>query len=166
VKSSVVFSAVLSSEEATVAAGRNLASAMIRIGCDSLIVHLTGDLGAGKTTFARGFLRELGHTGRVPSPTYTLIEPYSLTPYRVYHIDLYRLSEGSEVIELALFELVEPGAVILIEWPERGAGRIPSADLEVQLGVLADGRAVRLVSHSDLGRSVLEAAKQDVRPDM
>jgi tRNA threonylcarbamoyladenosine biosynthesis protein TsaE len=105
-----------------------------------LIIELNGELGAGKTTFVGGFLRALGVVGAVRSPTYTLIEPYDLSNavggtsvLRVYHLDLYRLSNATELEMLALRDLLEPGAVLLVEWAERGRGALPDADLVIQL---------------------------------
>jgi tRNA threonylcarbamoyladenosine biosynthesis protein TsaE len=159
-------SAILRSEADTVAAGRRLAAATAQARPESLIVYLKGDLGAGKTTFVRGFLRELGHAGRVPSPTYTLIEPYRWPEGRIYHIDLYRLNNSLEVSELALDELAEPGTVVLIEWPERGAGQIPGADLEVRLEMIPGGRAIEWVPHSGRGEAVLRERVDDVGTNM
>ncbi len=100
------------------------------------LVFLEGGLGAGKTTFARAFLRALGVAGTVRSPTYTLIEPYDLTGMfsgrRVLHLDLYRLSAPDELDDLGLRDEFEQ-ALILIEWPERGAGALPMPDLVLSL---------------------------------
>lgn len=138
----------LDSEEATIAAGAELACSVRAGSIDSLVVHLVGDLGAGKTTFVRGFLRGLGHVDRVPSPTYTLIEPYEVADYAVSHIDLYRLRSPDDVEALALGELCGTGRIMLVEWPEKGANRLPPADLRIELAVDGTGRALRLVGLS------------------
>ena len=130
----------LDSPEATVEAGRALAAAMRALEMDQLIIFLVGDLGAGKTTFARGFLRGWGHAGRVPSPTYTIIEPYELESAAIYHIDLYRLADPGETDDLGLSELPGPGVVMLIEWPERAGDRLPGVDLTIALQVTGDDR--------------------------
>lgn len=97
------------------------------------VIHLAGDLGAGKTTLARGFLRGLGHAGPVKSPTYSLLEPYDTPGGRVLHLDLYRLADPDEAAWLGLADHQEDGVRLLVEWPERGAGWVPRADLVVLL---------------------------------
>jgi tRNA threonylcarbamoyladenosine biosynthesis protein TsaE len=134
----------LNSTEETEAAGGRLAQTIREQGIEALVIYLSGDLGAGKTTFARGFLRALGHAGRVPSPTYTLIEPYELAGYAVSHIDLYRLRSPGEVGALALEELGGNGTIMLIEWPEKGGPLVPPADLKIELEIEARGRTLSL----------------------
>ena len=92
----------------------------------SLIVYLKGDLGAGKTTLVRGFLRGLGYKGTVKSPTYTLIEPYRIAGKSICHLDLYRLADAEELEYLGVRDLLQEETVLLIEWPERGEGVLPS----------------------------------------
>ena len=135
----------LNSTEETMAAGSRLAQTIRERGIEALVIYLHGDLGAGKTTFARGFLRGLGHTGRVPSPTYTLIEPYELAGYAVSHIDLYRLQSPGEAGALALEELSGNGTIMLIEWPEKGGHSLPPADLEIELEIDPRGRVLRMI---------------------
>ena len=108
------------------------------------IIYLQGELGAGKTTLARGLLRALGHTGKVRSPTYTLIEPYLLESGAVYHLDLYRLGDAHELEDLGLRDLLAEQALLLVEWPERGAGVLPEADLRISIEHREKGREVRL----------------------
>lgn len=104
------------------------------------VVYLQGDLGAGKTTLARACLRALGEVGAVKSPTYTLVEPYSLGPLRILHMDLYRLSEPEELYGLGVFD--EPPTLCwwLVEWPEKGGALLPPASLEIQLQAQGQGR--------------------------
>jgi len=107
------------------------------------LIFLEGDLGAGKTTLVRGFLEARGYTGRVKSPTYTLIEPYELSDGRLYHLDLYRLGHPEELEYLGLREMLEEDAVLLVEWPQRGAGWLPEPDLVVRLEYAGQGTARR-----------------------
>ena len=99
-----------------------------------LLVGLEGDLGTGKTTFARGFLRRLGIVGSIRSPTYTLIEPYDTGGRAVYHLDLYRLTDPQELELIGIRDLLAGTALLLVEWPERGGGVLPRADLTLQIG--------------------------------
>jgi tRNA threonylcarbamoyladenosine biosynthesis protein TsaE len=145
----------LDSSEETMAAGGQLARTVRARDIDSLVIYLVGDLGAGKTTFARGFLRALGHTGRVPSPTYTLIEPYDFAGYAVSHIDLYRLQSPGEAVSLALAELSGSGTIMLIEWPENGGHGVPPADLRIELEIDGQGRVMRLVGSSPAGTDLI-----------
>ncbi len=101
-----------------------------------MLIALNGELGAGKTTFVGGLLGALGVTGAVRSPTYTLIETYDLAQMRgrhIYHLDLYRLVDAADLEMLAPRDLLEPGAVLLVEWAERGGRALPSPDLSITL---------------------------------
>ena len=141
---------LISSAQTETAAGC-FAAALRTVAPAQLSVHLDGQLGAGKTTFARGLLRALGHTGRVPSPTYTLIEPYECAGYRIYHMDLYRLQDGAELEFLGLDEMTGPGSILLIEWPQRAAAYLQSSDIEILLKVIPEGRSLELCPGSPLG---------------
>jgi tRNA threonylcarbamoyladenosine biosynthesis protein TsaE len=122
------------------------------------VVYLTGDLGAGKTTLTRGFVRALGVTGSVRSPTYTLVEVYETGALTALHLDLYRLSDPAELENLGLREWAREGHLWLIEWPERGADRLPHPDLVVTL-VAGEGRHdIEVSARSALGVSWLERA--------
>lgn len=120
-----------------------------------LVVYLEGELGTGKTTLVRGILRGLGHSGPVRSPTYTLIEPYELPAARVYHLDLYRLSDPEELEYLGLRDLSGEDAILLVEWPERGAGTLPPADLTIRIRYQANGRHLTLDVSSREARDLL-----------
>ncbi|MBB1125396.1 tRNA (adenosine(37)-N6)-threonylcarbamoyltransferase complex ATPase subunit type 1 TsaE [Thiospirillum jenense] len=136
----------LPNETAQLELGRALAPALIgRAG----LIFLHGDLGAGKTTLVRGLLRGLGVTGTVRSPTYTLIEPYSIqladktTTWPLFHLDLYRLADPRELDELGWRDLRADGGLLLIEWPERGAPLLPAADVSLHLTITASARQLR-----------------------
>ncbi len=145
----------LPAESATLEAGRTLAEAVIAVCPNRLVIHLIGDLGAGKTTFVRGLLRGLGHEGRVPSPTYTLVEPYELADYSIYHVDLYRLAKADEVQYLGLEEACSDRSLLLVEWPERAAGRIEKPDLSVVLAIDGAGRSLLLRAENTTGAGVM-----------
>jgi len=117
----------------------------------SCVIYLIGDLGAGKTTLARGILRGLGHRGPVRSPTYTLLEPYELKTHSCYHLDLYRLGDPEELEYLGLRDLLQGPAVLLVEWPERGHGELPPADLCIRIGYAGQGRRLDLEPSSPVG---------------
>lgn len=108
------------------------------------VIWLEGDLGAGKTTLARGLLEALGVTGRIRSPTYTLLEPYTLADSSVLHMDLYRLADPLELQNLGLADYPPDRNLWLVEWPEKGAGMLPPADLRIDLRAVGEGREARL----------------------
>ncbi len=146
---------MLTSAAATEAAGAALARAVVN--AEQACIYLRGELGAGKTTFARGFLAGLGHAGRVPSPTYTLVEPYDVAGRRVWHLDLYRLGDGAELEYLGLDEMAGPGGLLLIEWPERGLNYLPGDDLLIELKVIPEGRSLAITPRSGVGKAILRA---------
>jgi tRNA threonylcarbamoyladenosine biosynthesis protein TsaE len=117
------------------------------------IILLEGELGSGKSTLARAMLRELGHTGTVPSPTYTLIEPYCLDKKTVYHIDLYRISDPEELDYLGWSDLED--GLRLIEWPERAEGLADQSDVRIRLRYDGNGRTAELQGTSDRGKRYL-----------
>jgi len=112
------------------------------------VVYLEGDLGAGKTTLARGILRGLGFTGSVKSPTYTLVEPYGFSGLQVYHLDFYRIKDPEELEYIGLDDLFGETAIKLIEWPERAEGRLPSADVVIRIRRKDAGRVIEVESGS------------------
>jgi tRNA threonylcarbamoyladenosine biosynthesis protein TsaE len=137
--------------------GARLAGAIVALPGDAApLITLSGDLGAGKTTLVAGLLAQLGHEGPVRSPTYTLIEPYSLAGRELYHCDLYRLRHADELEDLGLLDLREPGKSLLVEWPERAEGRLGIADLAILItyGDAGQGRTLRWETHSMAGRAL------------
>jgi tRNA threonylcarbamoyladenosine biosynthesis protein TsaE len=109
------------------------------------VVTLTGDLGTGKSTFARGVLRALGARGPIKSPSYTLVESYELPGIHVLHLDLYRLRDPEELENLGLADYHRPGHLWLVEWPERGAGRLPPADLGFVFSIEKSGHRIERI---------------------
>jgi tRNA threonylcarbamoyladenosine biosynthesis protein TsaE len=143
--------------------GRALGAALRTSGSGALVIGIEGELGAGKTTLVGGILAALGVTGAIRSPTYTLIEPYEAAGLQLYHIDLYRLNSAREVEALGIRDLLDARAVLLIEWPSRGAGALPTEDLSVAIeyqGPAAAGGAQRRLlaaqAHSSTGDKLLE----------
>jgi tRNA threonylcarbamoyladenosine biosynthesis protein TsaE len=143
----------LSDPEAQVAFGRRLAALLP----PRLVVYLQGDLGTGKTTLTRGLLTGLGHEGAARSPTYTLLEPYELADRRLYHLDLYRLGDPEELEYLGLRDLLAEDAIWMVEWPERGLGVLPPADLRIGIAYAADGRRLRISAETASGQALLDA---------
>lgn len=157
----------LNAESATVAAGSELGELIAD--CGGAIVFLLGDLGAGKTTFTRGVLQAFGHSGSVKSPTYTLVEPYEFAHRSpLFHFDLYRLGDPEELEYMGIRDYFMPGNTCLIEWPRRGEGVLPAADLEVTLAVERNlesdgvGRSVRIHGLSTVGEKIVQELKQSV----
>jgi tRNA threonylcarbamoyladenosine biosynthesis protein TsaE len=136
--------------------GARLALARAAMDTSLAVLYLSGELGAGKTTFARGFLRALGIEEAVGSPTYTLLELYPAGALTVVHLDLYRVRDARELESLGLREWARSGHLWLIEWPERGgAGRLPAADLALAFTVSDDGHDIEINARSALGKSWL-----------
>jgi len=143
----------LHNEPETVALG----SALSGVLAPGTVVFLEGDLGAGKTTLTRGVLRALGHEGAVKSPTYTLCEPYLLKSGQQFcHFDLYRLSDPEELEYLGFRDYLSGDAILFIEWPSRGHGWLPAADLSISLTEARGGREVVLAAGTDKGARILE----------
>ena len=148
---------VLADEAATLAFGAGLARAVAGIarehGCT---IFLRGDLGAGKTTLTRGLLRALGVSGAVKSPTYTLVEPYTLPALTVCHFDLYRLHDPEELEFMGARDYFRPGHLCVVEWPERGGEFLPNADISLEIQSVGKGREVWLGAGGARGELLLQ----------
>lgn len=138
-------------DAALVALGARLGAA-----CEpGLVIFLFGGLGMGKTTFSRGLIRALGHGGAVKSPTYTLVEPYLLGDWQVFHFDLYRLGDPEELEFMGIRDYFGDFSVCVVEWPERGQGALPPPDIAITIEVDGRGRGVRWEARTERGRRVL-----------
>ena len=141
------FTRELADEAATLEAGRKFAK-KLRSG---LTVYLHGDLGAGKTTFVRGVLQGLGFAGKVKSPTYTLVEPYVVSGFNIYHFDLYRFNDEDEWEAAGFREYFNDESICLVEWPEKAGNLLPKPDfdikIDIKMGVLGNGRTLEIISH-------------------
>lgn len=147
------FTLELPDEAATLALGACLGRAL----APGLTIWLQGNLGAGKTTLTRGLLRELGFAGRVKSPTYTLVELYSLPRFNLYHFDLYRFAEPDEWEDSGFRDYFNPTSICLVEWPDKGGGLLPPPDVTVELDFResggVDGRSVRIEGFTEAGKA-------------
>jgi tRNA threonylcarbamoyladenosine biosynthesis protein TsaE len=144
----------LATEGDTLALGAELSPGLT----PGLVIYLSGELGAGKTTLARGVLRGLGYADRVKSPTFTLVELYKLSRLYLYHFDFYRFNDPREFEEAGLREYFSPDAVCLVEWPEKAAG-LPAADMRILMRVAGTGRSVEIFTDTEAGRSCLDRLK-------
>ncbi len=147
----VVFAAIDETRLAALAGA--LAPALVHGGN----LYLIGDLGAGKTTFARALLRALGVGERVKSPTYSLIESYRVATRDLHHLDLYRIADPGELEWLGLSELAGDGSVFVVEWPERGSGALPPADLRLEFAHAGAVRDLQVTAETARGQAMLAA---------
>lgn len=138
----------LADEAATLAFGSAWANAL----CAPAVVYLHGDLGAGKTTFTRGLLQGLGHTGAVKSPTYAIVESYRLADAELHHFDLYRFAAPEEWEDAGLDDLFGSRTLCLIEWPQQGGSYVPPADITLEFIHQAEGRLCRIHAHTPQGK--------------
>ncbi len=142
----------LADDAATQALGARLAGAL-RPG---MSVWLSGDLGAGKTTLVRGLLRALHYSGRVKSPTFTLVELYSFSSFNLYHFDLYRFTDPEEWEEAGFRDYFNDHSICLVEWPEKAAMCLPGPDILIRLEFAEDGRTAQLAGKTEAGRLCLK----------
>lgn len=140
----------LDDEAATQAFGARLARTLHA----GLSIHLCGELGTGKTTLVRAILHTLGYTGKVKSPTYTLVEPYSVSRLPLYHFDFYRLREPTEWLDAGFREYFNAASICLVEWPEKAAA-LPPPDLRLSLRHADSGRDLEVAALSPQGEAIL-----------
>lgn len=133
-----------------------LASAIAKILAAGLSVYLYGDLGAGKTTLARGIIASLGYIGAIKSPTYTLVETYNLENLIIYHFDLYRVADPSELEYIGIRDYTNSDAVCIFEWPEKGQGFIPKSDIEICLELNGLTRDCTIRANTETGIAALQ----------
>ncbi len=145
----------LADAEATEAFGACLYRAMV----SGAVIYLEGQLGAGKTTLVRGFLQEAGVSGRIKSPTYTLVETYVTPSMKVAHFDLYRLQDPEELEWIGFRDYLQKESVCFVEWPEKGRGFLPPADLIIRIECQDQGRRIELKAESERGQAILEQLK-------
>jgi len=146
----------LETEQSLLALASDIGHAVIDPTSDGAgIIYLSGELGAGKTTFCRGLICSLGHGGAVKSPTFTLVEPYDLPTGKVYHFDLYRVSDPEELEYLGVEDYFGEDSLCLVEWPEKGAGWLPLPDLHIQISVTRMKRRLELVAFTERGKDFL-----------
>lgn len=145
----------LDNDADTLALGRALASGLE----PGMVGYLRGELGAGKTSLARGILRGLGYLGKVKSPTYTLVELYDLSRLYLYHFDFYRLEDPHGWIDAGFREYFNEHAICLVEWPEKAGDTLPEPDIDVRIEIPAHGRVVQIVARSAAGQRCLSALK-------
>ncbi len=146
---------LLADENATVTMGKRLAELTKTLDLNSLVVFLNGDLGAGKTTLTRGFVQGMGHIGNVKSPTYTIVEPYNLDPWQVFHFDLYRLADPEELEYMGIRDYFSDKCCCFIEWPEKGAGLLANEDLIINLAYNEEQRLITLLAKSEVGEQII-----------
>ena len=142
---------------------RALACALASGAREGGVIHLEGELGAGKTTFARALLAALGVGERIKSPTYSLVESYRVRNLDLHHLDLYRIADPGELEWLGLGDLWTEPALVLVEWPERGGDALPAADLLLHLRHAAERRALTAEARTDRGERLLAALRSGAR---
>jgi tRNA threonylcarbamoyladenosine biosynthesis protein TsaE len=157
------FTLALPDPDATDTLGRALAAAFPGALVHPAALYFTGDLGAGKTTCARSLLRALGVVGLIRSPTFTLVEAYAVGDLTCVHVDLYRLRGAADIDALGLRDYLNPGCLLIVEWAEKGADSLPTADLAIALSYEGRGRAARITAHTARGESWLRDLRSDTR---
>lgn len=149
----------LTTQEETESFAAKVAKACVGVNT-SIAIHLVGDLGAGKTTFSRGFIQALGYSGRVKSPTYTLVEPYEIDGRDIFHFDLYRLADPEELEFMGIRDYGEGTSISLIEWPSKGEGFLPEANICINIAFTDKGRLMTIESLNSTGEQVIRQLEE------
>lgn len=159
----VKYSFVAGDETAMLSLGQRLTDVLSQI-TQNIVIYLNGELGAGKTTLSRGIIQAMGHSGKVKSPTYTLVEEYVLATKTVYHFDLYRLSDPEELEFMGIRDYFRSDSLCLLEWAEKGEGMIPVADVVIDIVYADIGREIVLHAQSPLGSQIIcQLAKDNAK---
>ncbi len=145
----------LLNEDATITMGNQIAEIVKSELNHGITVYLNGDLGAGKTTLTRGFVQGMGHVGNVKSPTYTLVEPYELEQWNIYHFDLFRLADPEELEFMGIRDYFNKNCCCFVEWPEKGHGLLANADVSINMEYQGEQRSIILQAQSELGQQLL-----------
>jgi len=140
-------------EEEMLAYGELLASKLSNVS----VIYLYGNLGMGKTTLVRGFLKGYGYDGAVKSPTYTIVEPYEFSSHSLYHFDLYRVVDPEELEYMGIRDYFDGNSLSLIEWPDKGVGYLPEADVTIHIDLIENGRSVCIDAMNEKGKLALES---------
>ncbi|XOV80211.1 MAG: tRNA (adenosine(37)-N6)-threonylcarbamoyltransferase complex ATPase subunit type 1 TsaE [Aestuariibacter sp.] len=141
--------------EETEQLGGRLAQLVFNLNC-AFTIHLEGQLGAGKTCFSRGFIQQLGVSGSVKSPTYTLVEPYDIKQRKLFHFDLYRLADPEELEFLGIRDYLQENTISLIEWPTKGEGLLPLPDMKITIEFMEPGRNIVVEALSEKAQGVIQ----------
>jgi tRNA threonylcarbamoyladenosine biosynthesis protein TsaE len=142
----------LASERDTLALGSEIAPGLR----GGMVIYLCGELGAGKTTLARGILRALGHTGRIKSPSFPLVELYILSSLYFYHFDFYRFKSDDEWLDAGFRDCFSSESVCLVEWPEKAGNQLPAPDLRIELHLAESGREAKLAAYTEAGTECIK----------
>jgi tRNA threonylcarbamoyladenosine biosynthesis protein TsaE len=134
----------------------DLGAAIARVLRAGLVLYLVGELGAGKTTLVRGILRGLGFEGRVKSPTFTLVEPYTISRLDLYHFDFYRFEKSEEWVNTGFREYFSERSVCLVEWPEKVGAFLPKPDVRIELQMAGTGRDATIIAGTRTGQECLD----------
>lgn len=145
---------LLNTEEETIHVAKKLAECCPKH--KRLIIFLNGELGAGKTFFARALIKNLGYFGLVKSPTYTLIETYEVAFYSIYHVDLYRFQSAEEILDMGLYDEFDDAAIWLIEWPERAIDFLPRPDMVCHIDLIGTTRQIQFTANTHQGEQTLD----------